>query len=541
MTNTGARAATWEASYALLLDHAEATSGTLLPADQTWQGTGIGPWAYRQAQAHSLGTLPAGRAAQLEAVPGWTWDRAEALWNETLRRLRELAAQPGGLTQPPGGPSIHGPAGRGGAAGLKDAMNRPLGYWVALQRQLHRDGLLGDPRAAQLETLTGWDWSGGLPARDVAMIQALRAFCAAVKHADVPDGQVQDGLPLGEWVWAVRRRKLTGRLHPALPEEIAAATPRAGRASAFSWRHAETLWRVSYAAVTAYARREGSVATMPPGWAEDLDDTKVLVYQWARSQRHKYRRGELGERRAQLLSAVPGWQWERPGRRDDNFAEPLDLPNNDLHGRPAGWTAGCKCRACKTGRRDSEHKHRKHGRSQVIRDPVPPGRARRKLAALERAGATRGAISEVCGVPLGTLRAIAAGSSAITRLDESLLLAVTAQMVAAARTRTGSRGRAVTAGGERIEAAPTHALLADLRARGFGPVWVARELRYATRVFHTPEGSTVTRRTASQIAGLHARVGDLVAPPHGATQKVPRLAELLHHRELPRDRQKLPG
>ena len=376
MTNTGARAAAWDRSYALLLDYAEVTGGALLLVGQTWKGADIGLWAYRQTQARSLGRLPAGRAAQLEAVPGWTWDRAEAHWNETLHRLRELAARPGGLAQPAAGQSVY--------AGHLDSYRLPLGNRAAGYRQLHRDGMLGDVRAAQLETLPGWDWSGGLPAGDVVMIQALRAFCAAAKHADVPDNHVRDGLPLGEWVWAIRRRKLTGRLHPALPEEIAAATPRTAGAPAFSWRHAETSWRVGYAALTAYACREGSVATMPRGWAEDLGDTKVLVHQWAALQRHKYRRGELGERKAQLLGAVPGWQWERQSHRDDNFAEPLDLPNNDLHGRPGGWAAGCKCRACKTARRDSQHKQSRRERSRVIRDPVPPGRARRKLAGLER-------------------------------------------------------------------------------------------------------------------------------------------------------------
>jgi hypothetical protein len=53
------------------------------------------------------------------------------------------------------------------------------------------------------------------------MIRALRVYVEFAKHADVPEHHAENGLPLGQWLWAVRRRKLTGRLHLALLEEIA--------------------------------------------------------------------------------------------------------------------------------------------------------------------------------------------------------------------------------------------------------------------------------------------------------------------------------
>ena len=102
-------------------------------------------------------------------------------------------------------------------------------------------------------------------------------------------------------------------------------------------------------------------------------------------------------------------------------------------------------------------------------------------------------------------------------------------------TRQGSRGRSVTVAQERIPAEPTHALLEDLRRRGFGPVWVARELDYGTSVFHlSGTGRRITRRVAEAVADLHARVGDLTAPEVGRNRRVPPLRELLAARDVPR-------
>jgi hypothetical protein len=94
--------------------------------------------------------------------------------------------------------------------------------------------------------------------------------------------------------------------------------------------------------------------------------------------------------------------------------------------------------------------------------------------------------------------------------------------------REGSRGRTISVAQERIPAGPTHALLEDLRRRGFGPVWVARELDYGTSVFHlSGAGRRVTRRVAEAVADLHARAGDLTVPDASRNRRVPPLRELL--------------
>jgi superfamily II DNA or RNA helicase len=517
----------WERFYSELLDYARATSGGYLPFNKTWNGVQLGQWAMRQIAARKAGMLPASRAARLEAVPGWAWSREDGHWREDLRRLRELAkSRPDGLAQPAGSPSIY--------VGLKDSRRLPLGYRAAEYRQLYRDNMLTEEQVADLEALPGWDPSGGLPHDDVAMVQALRVYCEFAHHADVPEAHQDGNLPLGRWVVAVRRRKLTGRLHPALEEEIAAATPRGRKGEpTFRWLHNEAQWRLAYAALRQYVGREGTAANIPPFHVEKLPDAEIQLGQWSGLQRYRKRHALIDPQQKIWLDQIPGWDWDPAGRRQE-YGEPLDLGDDRWHGRPKGITAGCKCERCLNARRVSDRRHaqrREETRMARLGGAVSAGPARRHLARLEHAGAKRGQLTDITGVPLGVIRKVANGTTdLIGERHDRLLRAVTVEMIRTApNTRTGSRGRAVSKGGERIPAGPTRALLEDLKARGFGSTWVARELGYATSQFSLGSDSgMVTRRVADQVAALHSRVGHLMMQRSRRNEKVPRLAELLN-------------
>lgn len=501
--------------YGLLLDWADHSGGRTVPWTLTWKGERLGRWAEQQRRAYQKGLLDKEQIAALESVPGWAWDRKEGVWRDSYRILKDLATQLGSLHQPPDGPSIY--------AGIKDATNLPLGHWVAEQRQLYRDGMLSDERAQLLEELPGWTWDGGLPDDDVAMIQALRVYCEFEKHADVPEAHLEDGLPLGRWVWAVRRRRLVGRLHPTLEEEIAAATPRTAKGEpSFAWHVAETRWRLAYSALRQYTRREGT-ATPPCSHRETLPDTTVGLGQWASLQRCLYRKGKLEERYIRWLEALPGWRWEAPRTRKE-YGEPLDLGDHP-HGTAKGIAAGCPCKECMDAARARQRQYL--ARRRALKDGVPAGKARRHINRLTKAGYTLAAINAVCSVPVGVLRDVGSGKAdQISARHEAAVLAVTPAMCASVPTRVGSRGRVRAASSEQVPAAPTRRLLEDLASRGFGPAWVARELGYDRKVQIGHD--KVLRRMAEAVADLHARVGDLVAPPTSGRRMPPPLAELLN-------------
>ena len=78
----------WERSLFKLAAH-RATHGAL-PV----QSTECGMWATTQRYRKRIGTLRADRVLKLEAIPGWTWDPHEAAWQETYAELCALGGTP---------------------------------------------------------------------------------------------------------------------------------------------------------------------------------------------------------------------------------------------------------------------------------------------------------------------------------------------------------------------------------------------------------------------------------------------------------------
>lgn len=511
----------WEGYYALLQDHAAATGGEFVKTNLVWKGRRLGMWARQQRIAHGRGLVHAHQVRRLEAIPGWAWDRSAAQWQRTYNTLADLAAELGSLEQPADGPSIY--------TGLKDTRSRPLGNWVAGQCQLHRDGMLDPGQAARLEDLPGWRWDGGLTATDVTFVQALRVYCEFEKHADVPDDYVDGDLPLGQWVLSVRRRNVTGNLHPRVQEEIAAATPRGAKgAPVFQWRVAETRWRLALSALRTYADREGHAAP-PNSQVEALSDTVIKLGQWAARQRFLYNRHELAPEYVLRLEAMPGWVWQGVGVTKE-YGEPIDLDGH-RHGTGKGVAANCPCEKCLEARRAYDRE--RLARRRDIPGGVAPGPAAAHLRRLIDGGAKVGPAAIVSGVPLGTVKLVLAGNAvAITPDHHRALLALTVEACLSAPTRAGTRGRVAALGNDLVDAAPMWAIIDDLVGRGFGMLWISRELGYANGMQFRKD--RVQRRIADALADLATRVGDRRAPALSRNRTIPPLADLECVAEVPR-------
>ncbi len=505
----------WEKFFRAAEDWALANPGRRLGRNMSHHGVGIGEWAFNQRTAHARGLLSAEYADRLERIPGWYWNRDDADWADSFEVLRAFAVRHGTVAENATGPSVfEGLRSRG-------ATPRRLGVWVAMQRQAYRDGTLSAARAAQLEQLPGWTWHAELAEQHIAMVQALIVFCEFEKHADVPEDHQEDGLPLGRWMWAIRRAKLLGTLPPALADEISAATPRGPKGvEVFKWEHIETQWRLGYSALRQFATREGHAAP-PTSHTEVFAGHSVQLGQWASLQRHRQRHGKLDTRHLAWLEAVPGWRWEVPGVAKE-YGEPLDLGEHP-HGTAKGIQAKCPCQECRDARRAADRQRLAERRQ--LNDPVPAGWAAHHLKRLEMAGAKRTTIATLAGVPLGVVRKVVSGEwKQVERAHEQAILAVTVEACAAANNRAGSRGRMICADNERIDAAPTLAILDDLDRRGFGRLWVSRELGYVGGLQIGRQ--IISRRIADQIATLAAQVGDLSYPRRG-NERVPPLRDLL--------------
>lgn len=518
----------WERFYALLSEWVADNGGRRIPYSLIYQGAKLGWWAERQRLAHRRGVLPAERVTRLERLSGWAWDRADAEFDDTISILTALAETRGGLNE-------HGT--ESPYAGVKTATKPQLhlGTWVAMQRQAYRMETLPADRVKKLEAVPGWRW-GVLSDEDTTMVDALAMFVEFEKTARVPTSHVEDGLQLGRWCWDVRRRYWTGRIQPSLIDEITAATPSrwAPGEKHWSWEKLETQWRLAFTALRQYAEREGH-ASPPGGHREQLPDATISLGQWVALQRHHRRRGDLDDDHAAALERLPGWRWDAAGITLDG-EEPIDLGGRP-HGTAGAIAAGCKCTECLNRRRG-------YGRAYLARrrdekaglDTVPAGPVRAHIKRLQtEISAELGAkphqsfstaIAYAAHVPYGIIKALTGpgDAGAVERAHADALLALTTgQVVAVAADRAGSRGRPASTANERVPAKPTKILLARLDARGFRPVWVARELGYARKVQIGHEW--VTRRVADAVEDLFQRVGDLSW--HGPRNKsAPPLAEL---------------
>ena len=478
-------AAAWEIFYAAAADWFAAHPGKLMPFSLVWKGRGVGSWAEAQRTAYRRGALPAERVQQLQQLPGWVWERKTAEWSATVRLLERIAAQG------PGGKLVESTASP--FAGLKTCTQpaRRLGVWVAAQRQAYRNGTLPPDLVLELEQVPGWSWN--VIGDDAAYVAALAEFVEFAKHSRPPIDAVEHGLPLGRWVWDVRRRHLTGSIHPALVDEITAATPSQwSRGNAkWSWEEAETRWRMTYTALRQFAAREGH-ASPPVGHVEELEDAALSLQGWVALQRHLRRRGDLDEAHQQALERIPGWVWDGAGRRQD-AEPPLELPAGVVHGRAGAAARGCKCEECLGYRRAGVDRYvaRRRADAGTGGRRVQAGPARDHLINLQEAYFAgqedsarslarngRAVLAAATGVALSVVRRVLDGSTETVPVEMArrILATTVEEVLAEGCAHLGARGRPVSRGQGRVPAGEPRPALAAVAARGRSPGWVGRGL-----------------------------------------------------------------
>ena len=179
----------WEEGFAKLESFVKREHHAWVPAQWREDDFRLGQWVTMQRSGFHRGTLERERRARLEAVPGWTWDTREALWEERFSKLRSFVEREGHARVP---------------AQWRESDFR-LGQWVINQRarvQVNTD------RARRLEALPGWTWG----AREAAWEEGfakLETFVEREGHAWVPQQWREDSYRLGAWVRNQRNRKGT--------------------------------------------------------------------------------------------------------------------------------------------------------------------------------------------------------------------------------------------------------------------------------------------------------------------------------------------
>ena len=199
----------WDDNIAALTDYIVRTGHARPPQSHcTDSGFQLGRWVSDQRRQRKQ--LSDERRAQLQAMPGWTWNSREAQWAEFISKLSAFAAEHG-HSYPPRDPA------------RPDLVK--LNQIVVSVRRPERKSRLTPEQRGQLEELPGWSWDYRQKASWDDTFAALVDYANKHGHAAPPvDYCTADGTTVGRWVHAMRqpsrRRKLgakqTARLE-ALP------------------------------------------------------------------------------------------------------------------------------------------------------------------------------------------------------------------------------------------------------------------------------------------------------------------------------------
>jgi len=263
--------AKWEEAYALLCDYAARQGNALVPQSYEQNGINLGTWANTQRIWHSR--LSPGRRERLDQVPGWVWSIVDARWENAFGLLLSYVTRMGDALVPVD--YVEG--------------DFRLGQWVRGQRS--RRERLEPERRSRLEAVPGWVWDPG-DARWEEAYKHLCAYAERVGSARVPQGYLEDGYRLGQWVISQRSRCQDQERRARL-EEL----------PGWVWDTKEAQWEEAYELLCAYAEREGT-ARVPPDYV--LGD--IRLGRWVVKQRS--RRKMLDSEHQTRLQQVPGWVWD---------------------------------------------------------------------------------------------------------------------------------------------------------------------------------------------------------------------------------------
>ena len=197
-----ARCASWESSYAALVEHhaahgtvptAPSSSRRRAPAQGRTRATGvaaIGNWVTTQRGLRE--TMSAERRARLESLGFWEWDPFEAAWESNYAALVRFYEEHG--TVPWSKSKVEGTS----------AAVAALGTWVEHQRAQGRRGALDAERRARLDALPYWSWDHRRVSWWESNYAALVAYHA--EHRRMPSGR-GDNPNLAHWVQTQRARR----------------------------------------------------------------------------------------------------------------------------------------------------------------------------------------------------------------------------------------------------------------------------------------------------------------------------------------------
>ncbi len=249
-----------------------------VPQRHVEEGFHLGRWLH--ALRKRKGTLTEERRRALEAIPDWSWHPLAETFERGLHHLRRFAAREGHSLVP--------------QSHREDGFR--LGAWVARCRKAHRAGRMSRDRGRALAALPGWCWEVRTAAFEEGL-EHLRRFARRERHGRVPEGHMENGFRLGQWVRVVRRTRRKGSLTRERQRAVEAIP-------GWSWDPFGEAFETGLQRLKRFAAREGH-ARVPNKHREN----GFNLGQWVGNRRAARKMRRLSRDQVRALEAVPGWRW----------------------------------------------------------------------------------------------------------------------------------------------------------------------------------------------------------------------------------------